>query len=166
MPLLRKRLKEVRFLIYGSQIPKEIEDLSSDSVIIKGYVERVSEVFNTCRVFVAPLQSGAGIKGKVMDALSYGVPCVLSPLAAEGINLRHGQETMLAETPEEWAAAVAELYRDHALWQKISENALDYARNHHSFEQGKKLMRKALETVEIFPPFETESLVFNKARIN
>jgi GT2 family glycosyltransferase/glycosyltransferase involved in cell wall biosynthesis len=165
MPLLRKKLKNVRFLIYGSQASEEIEALRSEAVVVKGFVEHVEQVFNTCRVFVAPLQSGAGIKGKVMDALSYGVPCVLSPVAAEGINLRHGREAMIAETPEQWAEAVAQLYLDHVLWQKVSEHALEFARTFHSFEEGRKLMRKALEAVDIFPPTETEALVFKKARI-
>ncbi len=166
MPLLIQRLPEARFIIYGSQIPAAIEALASPQVIIGGAVEQVSEVFETCRVFVAPLQSGAGVKGKVMDALSYGVPCVLSELAAEGITLRHGMEALIARTPEEWVEAVYALYRDHTLWQTVSAQALQFVRENHSFEQGKKLMRKALLLAELYPPDTVETLVFNTARVN
>jgi GT2 family glycosyltransferase/glycosyltransferase involved in cell wall biosynthesis len=166
MPHLSKRLPEARFIIYGSQIPPAIEALASARVIIGGAVERVSEVFETCRVFVAPLQSGAGVKGKVMDALSYGVPCVLSELAAEGIALRHGMEALIARTPQEWVEAVHDVYRDHILWQAVSAQALQFVRENHSFEAGKKLMRQALLLAELYPPDTVETLVFNTARVN
>ncbi|MGI9211780.1 MAG: glycosyltransferase [Methylococcaceae bacterium] len=166
MPILAERLPEARFIIYGSQIPPSIEALASQQVLVGGMVEQVSEVFDTCRVFVAPLQTGAGVKGKVMDALSYGVPCVLSELAAEGIHLRHGMEALIARTPEEWAESITVLYRDHELWQRVSTHALQFVQEHHSFEQGKKLMRKALVQAEIYPPDEVKTLVFNTARVN
>ena len=166
MPLLAERLPEARFIIYGSQIPPAIEALASSRVVIGGAVERVSEVFETCRVFVAPLQSGAGVKGKVMDALSYGVPCVLSELAAEGIQLRHGMEALIARTPDEWVEAVATLYRDHARWQQISSQAVQFVQEHHSFERGKALMRQALMQADIYPPETADTLVFNTARVN
>ena len=58
-------------------------------------------------MFIAPLRSGAGLKGKVAAAAAHGIPQVLSPLAAEATGLRHGQEILIASTaPEEWLEAV------------------------------------------------------------
>lgn len=87
MPLLQERLPEVRFLIYGSNLPASFDRLASDRVILKGFVRDVAEVFSNCRVFVVPLRFGAGVKGKVMDSIAAGVPAVLSPIAVEGIPL-------------------------------------------------------------------------------
>jgi glycosyltransferase involved in cell wall biosynthesis len=101
-----------------------------------------------------------------MDALSYGVPCVLSELAAEGFQLRHGMEALIARTPDEWVEAVATLYRDHARWQQISGQAVQFVREHHSFERGKALMRQALMQADIYPPETADTLVFNTARVN
>jgi glycosyltransferase involved in cell wall biosynthesis len=145
IPLLRSRGKGIKFHIYGSNPPKEFELLDGGvDVVVEGYVESLDDVFEKCRVFVAPLLSGAGIKGKVLESMSYGVPSVLSPVAAEATGLSNGISALIAETPEEWVDAIITLYEDKQKWQAMSENALVLARSNYSFEHGWKLMGKAL----------------------
>ena len=165
MPILRARLDGVRFLVYGSSVPDAIRELGSEDVIIKGYVEDIGEVYNRCRVFVVPLLVGAGLKGKVLDALAHGTPSVLSPIAAEGINLSHGSEALIAETPEEWATAVARLYLDDELWRNMSKAAQSVARTNYSFERGRKVMRRALEAADFFVGDDDQALFVNRAKI-
>ena len=86
-------------------------------VIVKGYVVDVAEVYDNCRVFVAPLLSGAGIKGKVIGALASGVPCVLSAVAAEGMDIRGGTEALIASDPGTWTDSIVRLYGDKAAWE-------------------------------------------------
>ncbi|MDD5273756.1 MAG: glycosyltransferase, partial [Methylovulum sp.] len=150
MPILRYQLPEAKFRIYGSNVPPELEKLACDDVIVEGYIENVADIYDTCRVFVAPLLTGAGIKGKVIDALAHGTPSVLSLIAAEGTPLRHGLEVMIAETAQEWADAVTELYTNQGAWEKTSLAAQEFADRHYSFESGRKLMLKALETCDVF----------------
>ena len=57
----------------------------------------------------------------MLAALAHGVPCVLSPVAAEGIGLRHGHDCMIADKPADWAAAIHDLARDAKLWKTLSE---------------------------------------------
>ena len=71
---------------------------------------------------IAPLRYGAGVKGKVNQALSYGLPVVGSAAALEGMDLEHGRQAMLAETAEAFASAMIEAYSDQALWHALSEN--------------------------------------------
>jgi glycosyltransferase involved in cell wall biosynthesis len=165
MPLLRKRVPGLRFRVYGSRVPDEIRALASEDVLIEGYVEDVAEVYNGCRVFVAPLLTGAGIKGKVIDGLAYGTPSVLSPIAAEGTGVRQGIDALVAETPEEWADAVACLYTDQMLWEALSKHSREQARAVYSFDKGKALMRKALEMAGIYVPDTTTALVPLRARV-
>ena len=118
MPLIRIKEPGIKLHIYGSKMTKEIEALASNDVIIEGYVKSLSSVFDTCRVFVAPLLSGAGIKGKVLESIAYGVPCVLSPVAAESTGLTHGVNTLIANNPDQWAEYISCLYTDSQIWQK------------------------------------------------
>lgn len=164
MPILRKQLPEAKFRIYGSNVPEELGKLETQDVIVEGYVEDVATVYDHCRVFVAPLLTGAGIKGKVIEALAYGTPSVLTAIAAEGIPLRHGLEVMLAETAQEWADAVTAVYTDQTLWEQLSKNAKEFAKHHYNFENGRKLMRKALETANIFAPIDNQALVAKSSR--
>ena len=159
MPLLRKRLPGVAFHVYGSSIPDSFDKYASDDVILEGFVESLDDVFESARVMIAPLLSGAGIKGKVLEAMSAGIPQVLTPVAAEATGLSHGVSAMIVEDPQAWVEAIAELYEDELRWQQVSENALALARNNFSFNNGVKGMAKTLESVGIYPPNQKKALI-------
>ena len=150
MPLLRERLPGVSLRIYGSGISERIRELATEDVVIEGWVSDVSQVYANCRIFIAPLQSGAGLKGKVVGALAFGVPCVLSPLAAEGTGIRDGQEALIAESADQWAEIITRLYEDRSRWSEISSAARNFAGTEFSFTRGQKLMQAALEAVDIY----------------
>jgi GT2 family glycosyltransferase len=149
MPLLISK-SNIKFNVYGSNVKKEIELMSNSNVIVKGYVEDIDEIFNNCRVFVAPLISGAGVKGKVLSALAHGVPCVLSPIAAEGIGLRHGYDCLIANTHDEWVEYILKIYNDVDLWNNISHRGMELIKQDYSFESGLIKMKKALEEIGIY----------------
>src|SRR3546814_5571457 len=111
MPLLSERLPDVKLRIYCSHPPALLDTLAAETknVVLEGWVPDVGTAYDNCRVFIAPLQSGAGIKGKVIGALAHGVPTVMSPIAAEGIPVAPGEEAMIAATPAEWVDAIATL---------------------------------------------------------
>lgn len=151
MPLLRTALPGVRFRVYGSAAPTALYDLAADDVVIEGFVENLADLFDTCRIFVAPLLSGAGIKGKVLDALAYGVPSVLSPVAAEATGIRDGLEAVIAREPDDWVAAITRLYEDPEVWTAMSGAALAFVRDFYSFEAGRKAMQAALSELDLVP---------------
>ena len=103
-PLIKKCLPEIVFYIIGSKPPKEILDLAGEDVIVTGYLPDISSYFHDCRLSVAPLRYGAGLKGKVVTSLSYGLPCVASSVAVEGSGLKPGEDILVADKPEEFAA--------------------------------------------------------------
>jgi hypothetical protein len=96
-------------------------------------------------LFIAPLRSGAGLKGKVVAAAAHGIPQVLSPMAAEATGLRHGQEIWLARHPQEWLEGITHLCSNNASWQAMSLAAHGFARSHYGREQGLALMRAAFQ---------------------
>lgn len=152
MPRLRKVRPDIRFRVYGSNVPKSLLTLAEEEegVLIEGWVPSVDTVYDSCRVFIAPLRSGAGIKGKVVDALAHGVPCVLSALAAEGIPIRDGMDACLADEPGQWVDAIVKLYDDEAAWNAMSKLAQSIAQRHYGFERGVLEMQDALRQAEIF----------------
>lgn len=141
---------DIPLSIYGSRLPDRIKALASDSIHPVGYVEDAADAYDGHLVFVAPLLSGAGIKGKVLNAIARGIPCVLSPVAAEGTGLRDGEDCLIADSPQDWAAAIARLNDDAALWQSMADNARAHAARTYSFDRGRTLMRAAFEAVELF----------------
>lgn len=150
MSRLEREGSDLKLSIYGSRMGENIENLAGPLVDPVGFVDKLSDAFDKHLIFVAPLLSGAGIKGKVLSALASGIPCVLSPTAAEGIGLRHGRECLIAETSEEWVDALNQLQNDAKLWQLLSDNARYLAQTQFSFENGRKLMRAAFESADLF----------------
>jgi glycosyltransferase involved in cell wall biosynthesis len=163
MPLLRQELPELCFDIIGNGARVVVPDLVSERVRVLGYVPSLAEHLGRARVFVAPLLAGAGLKGKVIDAISHGMPCVLSPVAAEGTGLTDGVDCLIANTPEEWADRVTRLYSDEALWNQISENALKLARARYSFDEGKAIFGATLAAINI-PVENATGLSYKHAR--
>ena len=167
MPLLRRRMPGVSFHIYGSAVPPEVEALEASDVIVEGFVEDLSVVFDNCRIFVAPLLSGAGIKGKVLEAMAYGVPSVLSPVAVEGTGMTNGVSTLVAETPEQWAVHIEQLYRDRAQWHNMSNQLERLAKANFSFERGVQAMQAALSYLGIYSlPFEATGVQPSESKSN
>lgn len=138
------------FHIYGSAMPDEIRDLASDRIATPGFITDTSELYDKHRIFVAPLLAGAGIKGKVLGALAAGIPCVLSPVAAEGVGLRDGYDCLIAREPMDWTKAIESLNSDRELWERLSQNGRQLVREQYSFEVGKEMMREAFRAVGIY----------------
>ncbi|MEJ7848068.1 MAG: glycosyltransferase [Pyrinomonadaceae bacterium] len=121
-PLILEKLPDVRFHIVGSNPPPEIFAKNSENVLVEGYVADITPLFESCRVFVAPLRYGAGMKGKIGQALSYGLPPVTTSIGAEGMNLVTDTEVLIADNPADFAAAVVRVYESEEIWNKLSDN--------------------------------------------
>ena len=150
LPQVADALPGTVLSIYGSGMGPDIRALEGPAVRPVGFVENVADAFDPHLVFVAPLLSGAGIKGKVLSAMAHGIPCVLSVFAAEGIGLRHGYDSLICRTPQDWVESITLLHKDAKLWQALSDNARAYMRECYSFEKGVEEMRAAFETVEMY----------------
>jgi glycosyltransferase involved in cell wall biosynthesis len=121
-PLIRSSGFAHRFVIAGSKVPPAIAALAADDIEVRGYVPDLAPLFDACRLSVAPLRYGGGIKGKIVTSLSHHVPVVATAMAAEGMELRHEEDILVADTPADFADQVIRLSRDDALWTVLSLN--------------------------------------------
>src|SRR5690606_22622815 len=124
LPHVHAALPALRLHVIGSEVPPEVRALASDRVRVHGYVPDVAPWFERCRLSVAPLRYGAGVKGKLNQSMSHGVPCVATSVAIEGMELVPGEEVLVADDAEAFAARVVEAYRDEALWARLSAGSL------------------------------------------
>ena len=124
---------ELRLMVIGADPPPEVRDLAAANVRILGYVPDVAPFFDSCRLSVAPLRYGAGVKGKINQSLAFGLPVVATRRAVEGMFLEDGESVLIADEPMEFAAAVLRLYTDHFLWKRLSRNGLTVMEAHFSF---------------------------------
>lgn len=145
-PLIKRKINGIKLYIIGGEAPELIRNLASDDIIVTGHLPDISEHFNHCKLSVAPLRYGAGIKGKILTSMSYGVPVVATSIASEGMQLRHQVEVAIADTAYELSEMVVMLYNHQYLWHELSNNSLDFVKNRYSFERAKEVIKEMLDS--------------------
>jgi glycosyltransferase involved in cell wall biosynthesis len=137
-----------RLLLVGSHMPPEVEQLRErPGVSVLGFVRDLEPLFQRCRLTVAPLRYGAGIKGKVISSLSYGVPVVATTIAVEGMGIVHREHALVADEPSDFAAQILELYEDPELWSSLSRSGLALFQERFSIQSVSRLLTKLLVDV-------------------
>jgi GT2 family glycosyltransferase/glycosyltransferase involved in cell wall biosynthesis len=143
MPGLRKQVPGIELLLVGSYMPPELTALAGKDVVPLGHVPSLDNVFDRVRLTIAPLRYGAGLKGKVLESLAAGVPCVMTTVAAEGLDLPKKLQVLVADEPGEIAARIAKLCRDDAEYRRIVEAGKAYVAATYSAERIDGLLRQA-----------------------
>jgi len=125
------------FYIVGSNATDEIKSLHNEAkgIIFKGFVseEELKELYEKVRLVVVPLRYGAGVKGKVIEALYYNDPVITTGVGAEGIDNSYNQ-MLVADEPGDFVNKCVTLYNDKEALKNMSKAADDYVKNKHSIE--------------------------------
>jgi O-antigen biosynthesis protein len=126
MPSVWQACPEIQLTLAGAEPTRAIRLLAETRVSVPGFVEDLDGTLMQHRVFVAPLRFGAGIKGKILQALAAGLPVVATPVAAEGI-FTDGECGAIVSTPHEFAQAILRLYEDRELWERFARATTEVA---------------------------------------
>ncbi|MFC4721315.1 glycosyltransferase family 4 protein [Geojedonia litorea] len=123
-PLIRKRLPYAQLHMYGAYGSQKVTQLNDpkNGFLVKGFADDVNRVMNEAKICLAPLQFGAGLKGKLIDAMQNGTPCVMTSVAAEGMFGTIEPNGIITDNPEDFALKAVELYTNASLWEKKQKN--------------------------------------------
>ncbi|MCS6857995.1 MAG: glycosyltransferase, partial [Sandaracinaceae bacterium] len=149
-PIVRRLHPGMVLHIVGSEMPASIQKIALPDVQVHGHIPNLIPLYASVRLTVAPLRYGAGLKGKVAESLSYGVPCVSTSIGIEGSGLVHGVHLLVADSAEEFARSIVRLALDDNLWDQLSESGFEFARTHYSLESHRKRLQAFLD--EFVPP--------------
>jgi GT2 family glycosyltransferase len=142
-PRVRAALPGVRFHCIGGDVPPDIRERGDhDGVVIHGHVADIAPYMDGCRISVAPLRFGAGVKGKVNLAMAHGQPVVATGCAVEGMHLVDGRDVLVADDADGFAAQTVRLYRDQALWASLAQAGLENVRQHFSLDAARGTVRR------------------------
>lgn len=147
--LPRLRISEPNLVLHmvGDIDEASRRSLARDGLHIHGRVDDIQPFMDVCRVSVAPLRFGAGVKGKVNLAMSYGLPVVVTSIAAEGMHLLHECNALIADDAADFAGAILRLYHDRELWTRLSDGALENVRQHFSIEQAQRSLQRVFSSI-------------------
>ncbi len=125
-PLIRKQLPEAELHIYGAYAPDKITVLNNpkQGFLVKGRALVSKEVVMNARVMLAPLRFGAGIKGKLVEAMKYGTPSITTQIGAEGMHGEYPWNGYIADDAEKIAEQAVELYSNETAWKAAQHNGV------------------------------------------
>ena len=128
---IKNQLPEAEIHIYGAYASEKVFQLHNEKegFIIKGRAESVETVFNTAKVLLAPIPFGAGIKGKLLESMQFGLPNVTSAVGAESMHGNHDWNGFITDNETEFVEKAVLLYQDENLWQKSQENGYKIVEN-------------------------------------
>jgi O-antigen biosynthesis protein len=143
LPFLQRIDPAIETIIVGSNMPDEIVNLDRPGLRIAGHVTDLESLLRKTRVSVAPLRFGAGVKGKINEAMNFGIPVVATSLAIEGMFIEAETHCLVANEAQEFAQQIARVYRDQALWQQLSANGIASVSKNFSFSAARGALREA-----------------------
>ncbi|WOD45303.1 glycosyltransferase [Hwangdonia lutea] len=148
-PLIRKQLPKAELHIYGAYASQKVNQLhnAKTGFLIKGFAEDVNAVMQQSKICLAPIRFGAGLKGKLIDAMQNGTPCVMSTIAAEGMFGNLKPNGFIEDNPEEFATKAVKLYNDETLWNAKQQNGFSIINNRFGKTEHQKRFISQIENI-------------------
>ncbi len=141
LPLLQQADPDAALRVVGTSAPPSIIELRSvQGVTVVGAVRDVAPEYLRTRVLVVPLRAGSGTRIKILEAFSFGTPVVSTSIGAAGLDVRHETHLLIADTPEEFAAACHRLLVDDELAATLTRNASAWLRETHSLDRVREVL--------------------------
>lgn len=132
LPIIAEAEPQVRLRIVGNAPTPEVLQLASERVEVLGYVPETRPFLEASAISIAPLRFGGGMKGKIGEAMSFGLPVVTTSVGIEGFGLVPGEHVLVADDARSFADAVIRLLRDRDYLEKVRASGFGFIRDHYS----------------------------------
>ena len=142
-PLVQQKLPTARLKIVGFSPTNKIKGYAQDPTIeVLGGIEDIRAAFATSHMLLAPIRSGKGTRYKVLEAMITGTPVVATTLAAEGLDLKNGENVLIADSSEALSEATIKLLQNQKLQQKLGAAGQKLVRDNYSWDTIAKVLDK------------------------
>jgi glycosyltransferase involved in cell wall biosynthesis len=148
LPLIQQRQADVSVCVVGNAPTEEILALASDNIKVLGYVPETTPYLESSMISIAPLRFGGGVKGKIGEAMSYGLPIVTTSIGAEGFGITPGKHLLVCDDAQSFAEAVIQLIDDEAYRIQIGHAARTFIIDHYSDKVSRERVRRLLANLK------------------
>ncbi|MDX8129465.1 glycosyltransferase [Methylomonas sp. OY6] len=138
--------------VVGPNPPESVLELQSENIFIRGFIEDLEEHYRNAHISIAPLRFGGGMKGKIGEALSYGIPVVTTQIGAEGFGLTNNENILVAETSNQFAELVLKVSRDEQFYEKLSINGYNFIKDKYSEDATNKRITEIIDSIPLITP--------------
>ncbi|MDG2422008.1 MAG: glycosyltransferase [Gammaproteobacteria bacterium] len=125
LPLIEREIPSIKLYVVGDHGAASLFTINKKNVLFKGKLDTVDEMYNQCRVFIAPTRFAAGIPHKVHEAASRGIPSVTTELLAHQLQWHNDKELLVGTDATQFARQCVRLHQDSKIWNKVRKNGLD-----------------------------------------
>ena len=149
-PIIKQKMPSAKLMVYGSYADAKVLQLNNqkDGFCILGRAEDAMEVMKNAKVCLAPLRFGAGIKGKLAEAMICGTPSVTTKIGEEGMNGDFEWNGVVTDNPEGFATAAVELYQNKTVWEKAQSNGFKICKEHFATSNSEKLLLDKIQQIQ------------------
>lgn len=150
MPLVWKKNPNIHLWVVGKDPPSTIQQYSANPRIqITGTVPEILPYLQKATISLAPLNYGAGVQNKVLEAMACGIPVIASPLAVSALNVLTGREVLVANNPQNYADYILNLISNPQMGYQIGNAGREYVEREHSWNLiGQKLENIYQESIQ------------------
>ncbi len=143
-PFIKEKISQVKFCIVGANPSKKIREIGQEdsSVSVTGYVKEAKKYFKKAGVFIAPIRAGSGVRIKILNAFSYGIPVVTTKTAAKGIRVKNKGEVLIEDEAKRFAAAVIKVLNNKKLAYGLSGKGMKFLKESYSSKKAKKVLEE------------------------
>ena len=135
LPLVHQQVPDARFVVVGKNPPAEVQALAADPRIeVTGYIVDPAPYLEATDAFLVPLHAGGGMRVKIVDAWLWGLPIVSTPIGAEGIEVRDGENLLLADNARKFAQATVRLLTDPDLNDRLRANGRAWVESRYAWQ--------------------------------
>jgi len=158
-PRIRQKLPEAELNIYGAYTSQKIDQFhdKKEGLFIKGFTNDVQIAMSKSRVCLVPLLFGAGLKGKMIDAMLYGTPCITTSIGAEGLFGNFEPNGFISDDWQNFTENAIQLYTNESVWYEKQKNGFKIINNR---------FKRSLFENSLFDRIENLQTNLNKHRID
>ena len=147
-PRVKELVKDITLMVIGEGWESYSNQMAHDnSIKFTGFVEDIRPYVTTSSVLIAPIRIGGGTRLKILEAFAMGVPVVSTSIGSEGIHVERGHHLLLADSPEEFATEIGEIFSNRELWNKLKENAYRLVEKNYSWDKLTSKMENVYEGI-------------------
>jgi glycosyltransferase involved in cell wall biosynthesis len=148
-PLIKRTLPSTRFLIVGKEPPHKIARLHNGvDILVLGFVEDIEKIYSNTGAFIIPLRIGSGIRIKIINAMTRGLPIVSTAIGCEGMDVVNGRHLLIADKAEEFADAVISLLNSKEIRISLGKAAHAFCLKRYSRNQRSLFLEDVLSSLK------------------
>jgi len=144
LPKIRKKLPETKLYLYGKNIPQKFKNIENKGVHSLGFVDDIISELTSNEIYIAPLFVGAGIRIKILEAMSLGLPVIATKVSADGINSALTNGLFITDDPTEQANIIINLFENETKLKELSNNNVKFINDNYNLKNNVDIIKNAL----------------------